>query len=146
MKNRFSRLYHLETLIMMGLFILTTLVLSRVFVAGRLVSQQAEHLNDAVFLAENTAEMVKASNTGENLAAMLHAEPVSEADGIIKMTVRYDQDRQPSENGYYTVSVTIIPDQTREKDYQAVITVSGPDDNSIYELELADGWKELAHE
>lgn len=151
MKNRLNRLYHLETFILMGLFILVTLVLSRVFISGRLLSQKAQQLTDAVCLAENTAELVRASDSKEDLAVLLdiggNAETLTGTqDGSVTVRMSYDRDMKPSPQAYYTVDARIGDSGERKDEHDVAVRVYDPDGEEIYVLELTVSWQEVHHE
>ena len=63
--------FYLETLLLIVVFIAIILVLTQVFGLSRMQSAQARQLTDAVCLAQNAAEAVAASQSAEEVCALL---------------------------------------------------------------------------
>lgn len=113
--------FYLETLLMMVVFVSIIMVLTRVFGGARARSLQAEHLTNAVTLAQNTAEAVSASGTPGDLCAILNEDRnavLLEEDGGGRARVRayYDGRMKP---------VPVKEDDFNENGGQTQYTLSG---------------------
>ena len=111
-KNGQVTAFYLETLLLILVFIAIILVLTQVFGLGRMQSAEAKGLNDAVTLAQNTAEAVAASETEEALLALLNtsgnAAPLGDTAGV---SARYDAALRPDPKGCYRVDTTWLQEQ-----------------------------------
>ena len=132
--------FYLETLLMITVFIGIILILTQVFVLGKVQSGRASRLTGAVTLAENAAEAVSASHNVEELAALLNengnASPMTDTAGV---TAFYDTDMNPDPAGPLRLDVTWLPKHTeRGVLVSSVILVrDGPADEPVYRLDTA---------
>ena len=144
-ERKISRLYYLETFLLLGFFIAVTMILTRSFVFSREISMKATKLTDAVILAENAAEAFKGSKDPQEMA-----EHLNEKDNVILkengnsylLTAGYDAERNPDGGGYYRVDCEISY-QSNLGD--ATINVYNEGD-LIYTLQLASYNAEVGHE
>lgn len=105
--------FYLETLMLIVVFLLIILFLTQVFGLAQMQSTRAKRLNGAVILAQNAAEAVSASETPEDLLALLNANdnafPMTDTAGV---TARYDGELNPDAKGIYRLDVTWLPEKT----------------------------------
>ena len=116
-KKRHITAFYMEMLVLVAVFIVVILILTRVFAMSRQQSAKAEILTNSVCLAENTAEIVAASESEETLLAMLgQAGNVSvlEEGGDRIFRSRYDDKMIPAEEGNFSVEVEWIPEEGKE--------------------------------
>ena len=107
-KNEHITAFYLETLLLIVVFLSIILVLTNIFGLGRVNSAEAERLNNAVCLAQNTAEAVSESESSEQLLNLLNEDGnAAAADGGV--TAYYDSDMRPDPDGDYRVDVTWTP-------------------------------------
>ncbi len=104
--------FYLETLMLIVVFLMIILVLTQVFGLAQMQSTKAKRLTGAVILAQNAAEAVSASETPEDLLALLNendnAFPMTDTAGV---TACYDSDLNPAAGGTYRVDVTWLPEE-----------------------------------
>ena len=104
--------FYLETLILIVVFLVIILLLTQVFGLAQMQSTKAKRLTGAVILAQNAAEAVSASETPEELLALLNdnnnAFPMTDTVGV---TACYDSDLTPDAGGIYRVDVTWLPEE-----------------------------------
>ena len=105
--------FYVETLMMIVVFLLIILLLTQVFGLAQMQSTKAKRLNGAVLLAQNAAEAVAASETAEDLLALLNendnAFPMTDTAGV---TACYDIELNPDAGGIYRLDVTWLPEKT----------------------------------
>lgn len=106
--------FYIETLVLLAVFTIVTVVLVRAFVLSRELSAEAGVLTKAVHLAENAAEAVAASDSGEMLFALLNEagnvqvlEGTDQASGRIYRAA-YDADGKPDAGGVFWVEVSWV--------------------------------------
>lgn len=107
--------FYIETLVLIAAFIVVILVLARVFALAGRQSEQAQILTRAVRLAENAAEAVAASDSGEALAALLDENGnVCETAGYggTAYRAKYDRDMRSAPEGDFWVDVTWQPQRS----------------------------------
>ena len=130
--------FYLETLMLIVVFISIILVLTQVFGLAQMQSVKARELTDAVVLAGNAAEAFSASETAEELLALLNendnAVPMADTAGV---TARYGSDLAPRSDGSYRVDVTWLPEEmeTGTMIGSVVEVRSGEAEEPIYRLE-----------
>ncbi len=125
-KRHFTSFY-VETLILVIVFMLIILVLTRVFGAARTMSADAADLSRAVRIAENIAESVSSRNNGG-------ADPLSSSNAALPPeSMRYDGAMRQSEDGEYLAEVSY--------EYDGMVTVCHIEisrgGRSIYSLDTA---------
>lgn len=106
--------FYLETVIMIIIFVLIILVLTRAFGEAKLESTEAARLTNAVCLAQNAAEALEASDDENELMDLLNeAENASWNEGspVTSLRVFYDRDMNPSAEGDTWMDVTWEPDE-----------------------------------
>ena len=110
MKKRQTTTFYIETLVLIAIFIVVILILTRVFGMGNAQSRQAGVLTGAVTLARNAAEAVSASHDPESTAELLNENGNSEyaEEGI---TARYDADLRPDPSGIFCVNISWDPEE-----------------------------------
>ena len=141
--------FYLEVLLLTLCLIGIVLVLTRVFAMGRIESDGARELTDAVCLAQNAAEAVSASNSAESLCVILNEENNARiADGTeLIVEAGYNADRTPNAGRapHYLLRVSWSDDCTGLA--HAAITVRRGDISNaeiIFSLETAVYHKEAA--
>jgi len=109
--------FYIETLAILVVFTIVTVVLVNGFVLARKLSREAGVLTDAVHLAENAAEMAAASDSGEMLFEMLDEagnafvlDQENRTDGSV-YCAEYDSYRMPAADGIYHVNVSWLPQE-----------------------------------
>ena len=104
--------FYLETLMLIVVFLVIILLLTQVFGLAQMQSTKAKRLTGAVILAQNAAEAVSASETPDELLALLNdnnnAFPMTDTVGV---TACYDSDLNPDAGGIYRVDVTWLPEE-----------------------------------
>ncbi len=112
-KKRHFTNFYMETLVLVVVFIVVILVLTRVFALAGGMSTRAEILTGAVHLAENAAEAVSASGSPEDLRGLLeengNAGEVREGENCL-LSFRYDDDLNPVPGGSFRVEVSWQPE------------------------------------
>lgn len=105
--------FYIETLVMIIIFVVIILVLTKVFAMAKIDSTQAQRLTDAVSLAQNTAETVQASDSRHELLTLLDEGGTAKiTDG--KVIALYNKEKKPDKNGVYKVTVTWKPEKTKQ--------------------------------
>lgn len=107
--------FYIETLILAAVFTMVILVLTRVFAWSGQLGKRAEILTSAVHLAENAAEAVAASDSLEDVKALLDengnaqilGEETGEEGRILR--IRYDETGNPAPEGGLWVEVAWKP-------------------------------------
>lgn len=125
-KRHFTSFY-VETLILVLVFMLIILVLTRVFGAARTMSADAADLSQAVRIAENIAESVSSRNNGDvNPLSSAYVTPLPQSQ-------RYDDTMRPAADGEYLAEVSY--------EYDGMVTVCHIEisrgGRSIYTLDTA---------
>lgn len=114
-KKRHITAFYIETLILAAVFTMVILVLTRVFAWSGRLGQRAEILTSAVHLAENAAEAVAASDSLEDVKALLGKNgngeflegEMGEDGGILR--IWYDDAGHPASEGDLWVDVAWRP-------------------------------------
>ena len=114
--------FYLETLLLVMVFVVVILVITGVFGGARARSAQAQHLTQAVMLAENAAEAVSAADSLETVQSLLGEEETQLSENLL--TVHYNE---------YQVDITWQPEG---QIVSSTITVSWGG-NEIYSLKTA---------
>lgn len=109
--------FYIETFALLAVFTAVTVLLVNGFLLAGKLSREAGVLSGAVHLAENAAEMVAASDSGEMLFGLLNeagnASVLEAAEGGLGNVYRaeYDSDTMPESGGIFYADVSWIPDQ-----------------------------------
>lgn len=100
--------FYMETLFLAVIFVLLIMILVRIFALSVHMSDSAGQLTGAVQLAENAAEAVAASDSPEELLALLDegGNAKISQDGVI---CEYSRDMQPYPGGDIQVRITWEP-------------------------------------
>lgn len=114
-RRRHITAFYIETLILVAVFILVILVLTKVFAWSGRLGERAEILTGAVHLAENAAEAAAASESLEDLRALLDEngnagiseDGSRETGGILQAW--YDGTGNPAPEGDFRVEVSWRP-------------------------------------
>lgn len=107
--------FYMEMLVLIAVFMVVILVLTQVFALSRRQSTQARVLTNAVCLAENTAQLVAASDSWETFVALLgegwRIPTRNDADRMIRCAYYDDVGEKPLQEstGNYYVEVEWIP-------------------------------------
>lgn len=91
--------FYMETILLMIVFLIVILLLTRVFSYGKVKSKQAKDLTNAVCLAQSAAEAAASSEDIQKLYEMLDQGNAEMADNAIQAW--YDADMHPQRDGYY---------------------------------------------
>ena len=91
--------FYMETILLMIVFLMVILLLTRVFSYGKVQSKQARDLTNAVCLAQSAAEAAASSEDVETLYQMMD-QGNAEREGN-QIQAWYDADMNPQKNGYY---------------------------------------------
>ena len=134
--KKISTFYYVETFLLLGFFIISALILSRSFASSKLMSYQAKDLTNAVCIAENVAEIIKAADTKEEALLLLQ----QNLNGDEKGNLSFDRNMNSAENGYFDVSVSLD-----ELGYEAEIRVEAGG-KEIYVLHAGNYPQEAGHE
>ena len=138
--KKISTLYYMETFLLLGFFIALTLVLSRVFVNSKLLSQNARDLTNAVCIAENVAEVVKVGESKEEIFTLLKENMDLEEKDADQGSLSFDLNLNPKKDGYYQVELKLSEDG-----YEGEIRISH-NDKEIFTLEVGNYPTEVEHE
>ena len=122
--------FYLESLLLIVIFTAILLILLGVFSGAKAQSVRAEQLTKAVIMAENAAEAVAASDSMEDLQALLAGAESMRLDGNVLSL--FDQG--------YELDIRVIPDGAMR---YATIRVSRGGEE-LYTLETADYTAEVA--
>lgn len=141
-KPNTAAVFFIETLALLAVFTIITVVLVKGFLFAEKLSRNAESLSKAVHLAENTAEMVSASESGEMLFSLLDengnayvSEQAEDSSYNVYRAV-YDADMNPAVDGVFYVDVSWIP--TQNNLVQSTVSVFRNDaTEALYSLDLA---------
>lgn len=90
--------FYLETVLMVIIFALVIAVLAQVFASARMQSREARQLTNAVCLAQNAAEAVKAASDSRDLLALMNEDgnaSLEEGNREAVLTAWYDEDMKP---------------------------------------------------
>lgn len=128
----------IETLALLAIFIIVTVILVNGFLFAGKLSKDAESLSKAVHLAENTAEMVSASKSGEMLFSLLNengnASVLEQGGGVYR--AMYDADMNPAADGIFYADVSWAPEQNSL--VRSTVNIYRKDGaEPIYSLDLA---------
>lgn len=117
--------FYIETLLLVAVFMAVILVITQVFGMGRIESDGAGALTDAVTLAQNAAEAVSVSKSAAEVAAVLDENgSASCTDNTVE--ARYAPDMTPSRDGEITVVIDWMPDDETDGAFvSCLITVFG---------------------
>ena len=129
MKSKRTTAFYLETLLLIVVFLIVILVLTRTFGNARRESASARELTNAVLTAQNAAEAVSAPKDIESLSSLLGSEgPARVSEGKVL-----------AERGDYRLEVTWEPEQQPGGSLvSSRITVFlGDGGKAIYELDTA---------
>lgn len=116
-KKQHITAFYMEMLVLVAVFIVVILILTKVFAMSRQQSAKAEILTNSVCLAENTAEIVAASESEETLLALLEETgnvSVLEAGGNRIFCSRYDNEMRPAAEGSFSVEIEWTPEDAKE--------------------------------
>ena len=146
-EKKISRIYYLETFLLLAFSIAVTLILSQVFVKSKAMSDRAKELTNAVCIAENVAEVSKGCRTAEELENRIKDLQWAGTDqtgtsDTLKGTLFFDEDTAPSADGYYGVSY----DFAAAEDGQTMTKITvfrHTDEEVIYSLTSGDFVKEV---
>ena len=111
-KQKHITAFYLETLLLIAVFAGVIMILTRVFAVCGQQSVQAKHYTAAVSLAENTAELFSASDSADNLFALLNENDnaqVKIAQTHTVISAAYDEQIQPQPNGIYRMQFNWTP-------------------------------------
>ncbi len=122
--------FYIEALILVALFAVVILVLTKLFAWSGQKSRDAALLTSAVHLAENGAEAVMASGSLEEVRALLeengNGEFTASDSGESILRVQYDDDGNPVSEGTIWMDIQWIPDDSVEEGLvKAIILVYG---------------------
>ena len=143
-----SRMYYVETFLLLGFFILVTLILSNVFVETKLESNRARELNDAVRIADSVGEIVETSQSGEDLEEIFKQAGFTVVRSGNSYVLFFNEKMEFESNGIYEVKV----DSAYEELSQGVFTngtitvLRNSDESEIYRLEVGKYHGEGAYE
>lgn len=139
-KKQHITAFYMEMLMLIAVFAIVILILTKVFAMARQEGASAEILTSSVCLAENTAEIIAACDSEETLLALLgNAGNVSVLEGEECRIFRavYDKDRNPASEGSFLVDIEWMPEDGGEGSLvKCIINVyrSG-DEIPVYTLE-----------
>ena len=136
-----STLYYVETFLLLGFFIVVTFMLSQTFITSATLSQNARDLNRAVLLAENTAEIIKASSSKEEALALLN-EKENATLSENRMRVFYSKEREASADGYFIVEIEYQEESEGFTDAEITVLREG---REIYILHMGYDPKEAGN-
>ncbi len=130
----------IETLALLAVFTVVTVVLVKGFLFAGKLSREAGSLSKAVHLAENAAEMVSASKSGEMLFSLLNengnAHISGQTDDSCIYRASYDADMNPAAGGVFYAEVSWEPGQNGL--VKSTVTVYRNDEaEALYSLDLA---------
>ena len=116
--------FYLETLLMILVFVAVILVLTMVFGSARVQSTQADHLTQAVNLAQSAAEAVAASDSPQMVLALLDEDGAGQqnADNITVFREGYQIDITWVPEGELVTS-TITVSRAEKELYQLTTAV-----------------------
>lgn len=112
-KKRHITAFYMEMLVLIAVFTVTILILTKVFALAGEQSAKAQVLTNSVCLAENAAELFMASHGEEDLLAMLERNgnvDVTQESGHKNFRTRYDNNMNPSAEGDYLVEIEWVPE------------------------------------
>ncbi|MCI9338764.1 MAG: hypothetical protein HFH93_14730 [Lachnospiraceae bacterium] len=128
--------FYIEALVLVGVFTVVVLILTRVFVLSGRLGKDAALLTDAVHLAENGAEAVAASDSLEEVRRLLEEAGngeilpwAQEAESQARiLRLHYDRDMNPEPGGGIWMDIRWIPEAPGEESggtglVKSVITV-----------------------
>lgn len=102
----------IETLALLAVFTVVAIVLVKGFLFAGMLSREAASLSNAVHLAENAAEMVSASKSGEMLFSLLNENGnarISEQTGdSCVYRASYDANMNPAAGGVFYAEVSWV--------------------------------------
>ncbi len=140
-KKRHMSEFFIETLVLVVIFIVVILVLTRVFALSGRMSTRAGLLTRAVRLAENAGEAVAASDSPETLLRLL------EENGNVRLNregetdildARYDEDMRPAKDGSFRVKITWKTEENMPDFAESVVAVYWMEETEpVYSLETA---------
>ncbi len=139
MKQRHSMTaFFLEALLLIGIFISIILLLTRIFAASRLESDEAYELTRAVCLASNAAEEAADARDASELCERLNAQNNAALDDDT-ITAAYAYDLTPQADGPLRVSIAWEPeDEAADTLVHCTVTVTRSADGAqLYQLETA---------
>lgn len=131
--------FMLEMVIMLAMFVTMIVVMSGIYARSLAESQRAKHLNNAVILASNGAEVFLAGNDEKEFAEIFGS--VDEVKDE-KVTVRFDEDLEPAENGKMKLTVKY----QEEPDFVYGHFEVFYEEELIYELDTGYARKEKGNE
>ena len=109
-EKNYSRIFYVETFILLFFFLAVIVIISRVLVGARAESIHARDLTNAVILAEDAAEIARASSDPEEICALFGTSGSgdSEAEATLPMSLelRCGEDLVYAVDGRYLVAVT----------------------------------------
>ena len=109
-EKNYSRIFYVETFILLFFFLAVIVIISRVLVGARAESIHARDLTNAVILAEDAAEIAGASSDPEEICALFGTSGSgdSEAEATLPMSLelRCGEDLVYAVDGRYLVAVT----------------------------------------
>ena len=114
-KQNSMTILFIETLTLLVIFTIVIIALMKGFLFAGKLSREADSLSKAVHLAENAAEMVSASESGETLLSLLNengnAYVLKQTDDICIYRAAYDTDMNPASGGTFYADVSWKPGQ-----------------------------------
>lgn len=119
-KKQHITAFYMEMLVLIAVFIVIILVLTKVFALSRQQSAKARTLTNAVCLAENAAEMWAAATDEETFFSMFGRDGnvcTLEENGHRIYQARYDDDMAPAAEGSFLVHVEWIPEGGESGDF-----------------------------
>lgn len=139
--GRSKTAFYIEALILVALFAMVILVLTKVFAWSGQKSRDAALLTNAIHLAENGAEAVMVSGSLEEVRTLLeengNGEFTASETGESTLRVQYDDDGNPVPEGTIWMDIQWIPEASEgEGLVKAIITVNRiGSTESVYTLE-----------
>lgn len=139
-KKRHITAFYMEILVLITVFMVVILILTKVFALSRQQSARAEILTNSVCLAENMGELLAASDSEEMFFAQLGRNgnvDISTEQGHKVFYAQYDDEMRPAVTGSYKVAIEWIPEERAEGTFvQGIITVYWMEDKEpVYSLE-----------
>ena len=127
-KHRYITAFYLETLLLILVFVIMILMLTRVFGVSRSMTADAELLSNSVCLAQNAAEAVSASDSLEAVSRLLdEGGNTSASDGTVDAFYNRDMTPRPVKEigAPLRVQITWEPEPGDGNLVHSVITVYG---------------------
>lgn len=116
-KKQHITAFYMEMLVLVAVFTVVMLILTRVFALSGRQSAEAGVLTKAVHLAENTAETVAAADSEEGFLALFGGNSGAdtlEEKGHRIYEARYNDEMEPAAEGSFLVRVEWLPEDGAE--------------------------------